>query len=248
MTVDVWLAAVPPDAHVEALRPFLSADERARADRFRHDPSRNIYIAAHVLLRRALTARAGPPIDAWRFNAGPTGRPFIDGPAAFTRLAFSLTHCTGLAACAIAEDVQIGIDAEDTTRRPDINNVVRHFSEDERERLYAITGAEERQAAVQKLWTLKEAFVKARGVGLSFGALSDVSFAWPREGEPEPSFGAGCNERPEEWSFRSWSYGRFVLACAVNVQPGTATFVDRRPGVSALAGWDTQERVNDHSL
>ncbi len=66
MAVDIWVAAVPDAVGPELLSP-LSNEERTRAERFRHAPSRDSYITAHALVRHALSARLDVRPHEWTF-------------------------------------------------------------------------------------------------------------------------------------------------------------------------------------
>jgi 4'-phosphopantetheinyl transferase len=91
----------------------LSADERARCARFERAGDRRDYAAAHVLLRRMLTAHGGRPEREWAFVTGPHGKPMLPpGMSDRAGLSFNLAHARGLVACAVAFDVEVGVDVE----------------------------------------------------------------------------------------------------------------------------------------
>lgn len=103
---------------------------------------------AHALARAALSRHAGAA--DWRFEPGPYGKPAVAG-----RWRFNLSRAPGIVAVAVAEGVEVGLDAEDTTREGDFAGVA--------ERWFAPS---ERAMAFWDAWTLKEAYLKARGTGL----------------------------------------------------------------------------------
>jgi len=187
-----------PEAIAEG-QTLLDPEERARADRFHFEPDRSMYIGAHALLRRALSRHA--PVDpaAWRFAAGAYGRPEIAAPA--TRLRFSLSHTRGLAACAIAVDLDFGLDVEDTTRGAPLEVADRWFAPPELADLTALSPSA-REDRFFVYWTLKEAYMKARGLGLAL-PLDGFWFA-VSESKITVSFGAGCPDDPAGWRFQSW--------------------------------------------
>ena len=153
----------------------LSSNERARANRFRFPDDRRDYVVAHDLLRRSLSRYEPTEPAAWQFDEGPHGRPFVrrdqDQPPIF----FSLTHTSGLVACAIGREQSIGVDAERTSRaltRLDVGT--RILSPIEAQALDR--GDEsERRLRLFELWTLKEACAKATGLGFLAG-FRDLSF------------------------------------------------------------------------
>lgn len=157
---------------IARLAALLDDDERARAQRLRAAHDRAAYIAAHALLRAMLSAQCDVAPPDWRFAAGEHGKPFlVNGPAQSPR--FSLSHTRGVAAVAIGEGADIGVDVEaqraetrSSTARDDLALARRFFAPEEIACLEARTG-EERRDAFLALWTLKEAVIKATGQGLS---------------------------------------------------------------------------------
>ena len=233
MTVSVRIAPVEPAALARGALAVLSPLERARADRFRHVPSRDSYITAHVLVRMALSERTGSSPQDWEFRIEESGRPVVASPQEFRHLRFSLTHCTGLAACAIADGIEVGIDAETGERALAVDEIARYFSEQERSALLE-AGLPERDEMFLRYWTLKESYAKARGSGLSNEALAGVIFTWDAAGIATPTFTSAFDERRSEWFFRTWSIERFVLACAVHAPPDTVRLDERAIDLSFL--------------
>ena len=172
--VDLWAAApdsVEPD-QLEALARELSPDERERAARFVLEPARRSFVVTRALLRRSLSRYADVPPEAWRFARGPHGKPHLDAAQAALGLCFNVSHTAGLGVCAIASS-EVGVDVQDTTRPP-ARLSERYLTPEERTRLLALPESE-RAARFYVYWTLKEAYVKARGLGL-FLPLTQVGF------------------------------------------------------------------------
>jgi 4'-phosphopantetheinyl transferase len=145
----------------------LDEAEREKASRFRREEDRCHYLAAHALLRQMLTVHAGTAPQDWRFDAGPHGRPELAAGQTPLPIRFSLSHTQGMVACAMTLERAIGVDVEATTRRAtDIELVASHFAPHEIAMLKACA-AERRWSLFLDLWTLKEAYVKALGLGLS---------------------------------------------------------------------------------
>lgn len=165
-----WLLADQAEAaRIDAWHGLLDATEQASAARFRAEADRRAYIAAHALLRQMLAEAGGLPAAAWRFTRGAQGKPEIAAEHEMPWLRFSLSHTRGLAACALAGTDDIGLDVEDLDRRaasPDLAR--RYFAPEEAAWLDAVP-AEDRHAAFLRLWTLKEAYVKATGEGIAVG-------------------------------------------------------------------------------
>ncbi|HYG91406.1 MAG TPA: 4'-phosphopantetheinyl transferase superfamily protein [Azospirillum sp.] len=170
-TVYVWIQPVAPGAEDAGL-DLLDDTERARWERFLRPEGRRLFAAAHALLRTTLSRYAAVDPRAWRFTAGEHGRPELAGPE--TGLTFNLTHTEGLAACAVTRGIAVGIDAERADRHANLEGMARFaFAESERAQFDAAP-PERRGAVFFGIWTLKEAYIKARGLGL---ALPLKSFA-----------------------------------------------------------------------
>jgi len=125
-----------------------SAQPRRRAE----------HLAGRALLRFALERTTGRPALAHQLRAGPTGKPeCVDGPP------FSLAHSGGLVVCALAPHGRIGVDVE-LPRPRDVGAIAERYFSSEESRW---VGAELRRFLM--LWVLKEAYLKALGVGISGG-------------------------------------------------------------------------------
>ena len=165
---------------VTAAEATLSSLELARRDQFRLPEDRRDYTLAHDLLRRTLSRYAGVQPNEWNFKAGPYGKPFITSPPIASKLSFSLSHTRGLVACGVAAGREVGLDVERTDRELDIDGLAEQFfSSCEVNALRRYDG-ESRKVAFIELWTLKEAFVKAIGRGLS-QPLNTFTFDLDRE-------------------------------------------------------------------
>ena len=203
---------------------MLAADEGARLGKMLSPAAGGQYLAAHVLLRHALSQYAPIPASAWRFVVNAHGRPAID-PSCGVTLGFSLSHTAGLVACLVGESREIGVDVELLGRRgAGLRLAERFFAPKEVEALRAAR-APEREARFLELWTLKEAYVKARGLGL---ALPLKTFAFTRCGdEINIEMEAACADVPAGWSFtlRRLASGH-VVATALRASSGLAVSIE----------------------
>ena len=156
-----------PDT-VDACRRLLSVDERVRADRFMFERHRRQYIFAHAMLRLALShvAPEVAPTD-WSFASGHYGRPFVVSPKTSSTLHFSLSHADGCVACVVSGHETVGVDVETVSSRvAPLSTALRFFAPEEGETLRGLP----EPAATERFfdyWTLKEAYLKARGFGLN---------------------------------------------------------------------------------
>jgi 4'-phosphopantetheinyl transferase len=180
--------AIPPlerNVHVWALaldeRKFdpvlwynrLSLQEQARAARFKFERDRKRFIVAHAALR-AILARYGNNDPAHlEFVEGRSGKPRLAPPWAASRLEFNLSHSGERALVAVNLGDDVGVDIEFVNADFEFQDIADHFFT-QRETTALRELPEELQRRVfYKCWTSKEAFLKAKGTGLS-GKLDEV--------------------------------------------------------------------------
>jgi 4'-phosphopantetheinyl transferase len=170
VSVPVELALVRTDA-LDHRRLFgacgglLDEAERARVSTYRLERDQCDFVAGRVVLRRTLS-RLRPRVEPgqWRFRVNPWGRPEVSEPP--SRLRFNLSHAPGLLACAVSEGLPIGVDVEEERERPFLPIAADFFAPPERAALERLR-PEARRERFFALWTLKEAYIKARGMGLA---------------------------------------------------------------------------------
>lgn len=226
--VHVWRASLDltPTAMLE-LRRTLAADELARAKRFHFTEDRTRFIAARGALRDILARYLGTEANQVSFRYSPHGKPALAplgaGLAAGSQrggqpkppLHFNLSHAGDLALVAIARGRQVGVDIEST--RPDIAHdliTARSFSPREQARLRALPIHLKAQGFLN-CWTRKEAYIKARGEGLSLPLDQfDVSLT---PGEPARLLHVeGDAEEASRWTLAELAPGPgYVAALAV---------------------------------
>ncbi len=195
----IWLTGPAEPEAVGRYEPLLAPEELAQYRRFRVEPPRRLYLAARALARSALSLYApdvGP--DQWRFSLNRHGRPEIDGPAGRPPLRFNLSHTDGLVACLVTLELDAGVDVEQIERRVNLVGVARHsFSELEAGEVERRRGRDRRERFFH-YWTLKEAYIKARGMGLAL-PLRRFSYTFPRPGAVAVRFEPEVGDREREW-------------------------------------------------
>jgi 4'-phosphopantetheinyl transferase len=189
-----------PQVH-EACLAALSSAERLRAARFVFDRHRRQYVLAHGLLRYSLSAFAPnvEPAD-WSFTTARYGRPFVAAPAIAGNVYFSLSHTGGCMACAVSPCEAIGVDVEQVRYFPSLfATACRTFSSEEVDVLRGLPSGE----LIDRFfdyWTLKEAYLKARGTGLSF-PLGQFSILISADQRIEIRFMSGAADDSRGWHF-----------------------------------------------
>ena len=215
--VHLWRVSFAPSCVVDRdAERVLDSDERRAASRFRFDEDRRRYTASHVALRRILARYLGAAASGVAFAKDPNGKPCLAADRAEPDIRFNLSHCRSLALIAVAWRREVGVDVEAIT--PDVADLrlaARRFAPREIAALQALPDAE-RQAAFFRIWTRKEAYLKAVGQGLSIpldsvDTTSDII-------EPADSETA---QRSSRWSLHSFEAGH-DCAAAVSVQGAAA--------------------------
>jgi len=167
------------DAELEACHELLSEEEREKAARYRVERPRTDYILTRGTLRSLLSKylRTTPQEISFRYTQ--YGKPFL---ANDTDLAFNVSHSEGLALLAFTRKRDIGVDVEKFRPQTDALKLAeRFFSVHERESLRSLS-SDELHTAFFRCWTRKEAYIKAKGEGLSLPLHQfDVSI------EPDPA-------------------------------------------------------------
>jgi 4'-phosphopantetheinyl transferase len=166
----VWFVvpeSIQDPALLSRFETLLGDEELHSYRRFRFRRHAHRHLVSHALLRDVLSRYVDKPPADWVFSSGPHGRPELAGPGD-PMLRFNLTHTAGLAACIVTLQRDCGIDAEPIVRRRAVGGVARRmFSQRECARLDALPD-DSRLVYFFQRWTLREAYGKARGVGLSF--------------------------------------------------------------------------------
>ena len=203
-TVAVAFAHTSPaqnEAALAAVARLLSPEEQARAARFLFDDDRRRFAVTRALVRRALSACVDVAPEQWRIEADAHGRPFVAGPPAGGRLRFSAAHTAGLGMCAVTVDRAIGADVERLRADAPLEVATHLFAPAEAESVRAAPPAEQAERFFT-LWTLKECYAKARGLGLS---LPLDQFAFDMSGgEPRVSFSPALGDDASAWQFIAW--------------------------------------------
>lgn len=191
---------------------LLSPDETGRAERLRHGAVRQRFVRARTALRRLLGRYLEVHGGDISFVYGPAGKPAVEGDA---RLAFNLSHSGGLALCAVSGPrVALGVDIEAMRTLRDAGKLAeRHFSPAELNG-WSRLSEPERLPGFYRVWTRKEALLKAAGEGLArplervdsaAGDLDGRSY-WLESLEPDEGYAAAVASTAAPSRVRCWTW------------------------------------------
>ncbi|MGW7413493.1 4'-phosphopantetheinyl transferase family protein [Streptomyces sp. NPDC054863] len=220
-TVKLWFC--PNDELDEATGSrlaghWLDEHEHETARRFLFARDRRQYLVAHCLVRRVLALETGIPEAEATIRRTSRGRPYLRGlradetfrtdrarpagpPADVHELDFNLSHSRGYNVVASARGHRVGVDVEclDRSAARGFGPIVESFAPEERAYLATIEAGSVRDRATLRLWTLKEAYAKARGLGLG---LPFDSFAFELDEEQGVlGFRPPADDTVDRWTF-----------------------------------------------
>lgn len=161
--IDVWQIDLKQEADMASLLAVLDEREKNQAGRFRHAHLARNYIVAHAATRFILCNYMGISAQEICFEYNAYGKPSIIGHG---ELFFNISHSDDMALCGVASAAEIGVDIE-RRRALDWRAMARRFfSPVERDFFNGAPGLEMEELFFA-CWTRKEAYIKAKGLGLS---------------------------------------------------------------------------------
>ena len=183
---------------------LMNDEERARYERIIVAHAKHQHLVTRALVRTTLSRYAAVDPAAWVFDTNEYGRPGIVPPAGERYpVQFNLSHTDGLIVCGVVLSRELGVDVEDTSRcRETVAIADRFFSAREVRDLHALPPGRQRDRFFD-YWTLKESYIKARGMGLAI-PLGKFSFSPDRRPialETAPSLG----DDAATWQFELFS-------------------------------------------
>lgn len=230
--VDLWYVLsdkVTDSALLDRYRELLAPDELARERRFLNERARLQYLAGRALIRTTLSQYAEVRPEAWRFSYNPHGKPAISSPRE-PRLEFNLSHTDGVLVLAVTAGPPIGVDVESRCRKSNALELAsRFFAAAEAATLQSLS-PDQCDARFFQFWTLKEAFIKARGTGLAM-PLDRFAFTLTPGQPPRIAFFGVEQETPDQWQFLQFHLApTYQLALAVRLPESQGL---------ALRAWET---------
>ena len=178
------LSEVERNSRMESWRPILSAEEQSRADSFRTEALRQDYIAAHATLRFVLGMYLKVLPAIVRIHGAEGTKPALANALIGVEgsphreqqldLRFNLSHTRGAVLIGVAVGREIGVDIEWQRPMEDLEAMARSVMSDEEREFWMMLGPEKRIQAFYWVWTHKESYLKAIGLGL-YRSLQDVT-------------------------------------------------------------------------
>ena len=208
--IHLWFAVpgeITDPRLLDEYQTMLTDSEREKQSRFYFASDRHRYLITRALVRTVLSRYAAAQPRDWIFEADDFGRPHIVNlPPSKLGLSFNISHTDGLILLGVTKGAAIGVDVENLgSRELSIAVADRYFAPEELAVLHSLPEARQKSHFFD-LWTLKESYIKARGMGLSI-PLDRFSFCFPADHvigfSTDPSLGD---------DFARWQFWQFQLA------------------------------------
>ena len=205
--IDLWLAhvdALCDPGLVQRYGLLLSAEELCRAARFHFPKDRHRCVVTRALVRTVLSRYAPLTPKQWVFSTNAHGKPAIANEDRLAqRIAFNVSHSNGLIVLGVSGGAALGVDVEHVLRRrPTLEASDAIFSAAEISAIAALADSERQQRFFQ-FWTLKEAYLKACGTGMSV-APNKVSFEFLAQERVQLSLHESLPGPASRWHF--WQF------------------------------------------
>jgi 4'-phosphopantetheinyl transferase len=220
--VELWLAfcdEIADEGLLADYRRLLVEEEQQKEARFHFARDRHRYLITRALVRTVLSRYAAVAPQDWRFVEDAYGRPQIINPdPAARRISFNISHTRSLVVLGVTRERALGVDTEDVhTRNAELGIADHYFAADEVAQLRA-TPPELQQARFFEYWTLKESYIKARGMGLSL-PLAQFGFDLSQPRSVRIGFRPPLIDDPARWIFWLWRApgDHHVAICAERV-------------------------------
>jgi len=198
-------------------KSLLTDDERIKMSRLYYARHRHQFLVTRALVRSCLSRYFDIEPGDWRFTKNDYGKPEVSLPLVPGQVRFNLSHCQGLVMCGIARNHDIGVDVEDAQRntRSALNSLSSYFSASEIAEIARLPSERQKQRFFD-YWTLKESYIKARGMGLAI-PLAKFSFRFEEDRLAGFETHQDLNDDASNWTFWRISRNRdYRVAVAIN--------------------------------
>jgi 4'-phosphopantetheinyl transferase len=202
--VHIWSASLEqPAKYRERLFLLLSFDEKIRAERFYFEKDRNGYIVGRGLLRIILGRYLGAEPSRVEFTYGLHGKPSMKALPNGKFLEFNLSHSNNMAVYVFTWDQPVGIDIEYIHSMKGMDDfALQFFTPNECNLVHSLVGYK-KQETFFRIWTCKEAFLKANGIGLTV-PINQVEVSLTTEGTGKLTSIGGDRERAARWRMETF--------------------------------------------
>jgi 4'-phosphopantetheinyl transferase len=219
--IHLWVAFVDglqDEALSQRYQSLLTLEEQKRQARFYFARDRQRYLVTRALVRVVLSKYTAIDPHTWTFNVNSYGKPRIANADDRTqRISFNISHTNSLILLGVTVDMALGVDVENyCVRDAPVDIADRFFAAEEVAELRALPEALRRERFFE-YWTLKECYIKARGMGLSV-PFDQFGFRFPTDDTLRVCMQPGLDDCASRWRFWQLRLAPCYLAavCAQN--------------------------------
>jgi 4'-phosphopantetheinyl transferase len=231
--IHLWLAfydAINDEGLQSAYRDLLNAAEKEQEPRFYFAKDRRRYLVTRALVRTVLSRYVTIHPRDWIFSTNAYGRPdIVNAEAKATSLSFNLSHTHSLIVLGVTKQRALGVDVENFGARSVSIDIADHYFAPQEVAALAAVPRDQQQYRFFEYWTFKEAYIKARGMGLSL-PLDKFSFSYPGDHAVEIEIDAQLGDDAARWVF--WQFRSrpeyLVAICAERLGTGSTSLVVRQ--------------------
>ena len=223
--IHIWqvaLSDVDPAALTQQTLAWLQAKEIVRYERLVQQRHRLEFLLGKWLTRICLSEYTGLAMGDWQFTYNAYGKPQPREGLGVQTPYFNLSHSHGRAVLAVGRTPELGVDIEFTGMKRRVAQIAyRYFADEEIQALLALSHSDQ-SSRFYELWSLKEAYIKARGLGFAIPLRSFAySFSPDRLELNEMSRSSAAQWRWQTWQLHTGQL--YALALAVQLQAGDAS-------------------------
>jgi 4'-phosphopantetheinyl transferase len=192
---------------------WLDQSEQNKVEKLHFLRDKTLYQLSHYMLRWVLSQYLNMQPQQIEFDTNQYGKPSVKG---CNKLFFNLSHTNGVSVIALSKNKTIGIDVEKINPKIEVNSIADNFFHPNEVKQLNQLSQNERPSAFYKIWTLKEAYIKAKGMGLSI-PLRDFNFNFDSPNIVDVNFNYSLKEIPSDWKFTSYEsekYHNFIVSVA----------------------------------
>ncbi len=201
--IHVWqvkLSEITDAFLLQRYAAIISPEEQVRRQRFAFAKDRHRDLVTRALVRTTLSRFSTTNPQDWRFVDNGYGRPSLDPRHACAgSLRFNVAHSGDWLVMAVGHNIEIGVDIEACDAKAPLDLANHYFAKCEALALSRLAGKEQ-HCRFFELWTLKESYMKARGLGLSL-ALDSFAFDLSKPGLAALAYAPACDRNPKDWRF-----------------------------------------------
>ncbi|HYR84718.1 MAG TPA: 4'-phosphopantetheinyl transferase superfamily protein [Terriglobia bacterium] len=231
--IHVWLAfydEITEERLHSAYRDLLNAVEKEQEPRFFFERDRRRYLVTRALVRTVLSRYV--PIDprAWVFSTNAYGRPdIVNEQARDACLSFNISHTHSLIVLGVTRGRALGVDVENVRAREVSIDIADHYFAPQEVAALTVVPPHQQQYRFFEYWTFKEAYIKARGMGLSL-PLDKFSFYYPDDHAVEIAIHPDLDDDAARWQF--WQFrpasDYLVAICAERIGAQSPRLIVRK--------------------